>query len=54
MNEIKIIIADDHPIFRGGLKNIIEKEPNLTIVAEASTGASAGENQTVFARRRRA
>jgi DNA-binding NarL/FixJ family response regulator len=39
MNEIKIIIADDHPIFRGGLKNIIEKEPNILIVAEAETGA---------------
>lgn len=41
MNEIKIIIADDHPIFRGGLKNIIEKEPNILIVAEADTGSEA-------------
>ncbi|HLM60794.1 MAG TPA: response regulator transcription factor [Pyrinomonadaceae bacterium] len=41
MNEIKIIIADDHPIFRGGLKNIIEKEPNIVIVAEAETGTEA-------------
>lgn len=23
MNEIKIIVADDHPIFRGGLKSVI-------------------------------
>jgi DNA-binding NarL/FixJ family response regulator len=41
MSEIKIIIADDHPIFRGGLKNVIEKEPQLKIVAEAGNGAEA-------------
>ena len=41
MNEIKIIIADDHPIFRGGLKNVIEKERNILIVAEADNGAEA-------------
>lgn len=43
MNEIKIIIADDHPIFRGGLKNVIEKERNIIVVAEADNGADALE-----------
>lgn len=41
MSEIKIIIADDHPIFRGGLKSVIEKERNIIIVAEADNGAEA-------------
>lgn len=41
MNEIKIIIADDHPIFRDGLKNVIRKERNIEIIAEAETGAEA-------------
>ena len=43
MNEIKIIIADDHPIFRGGLRGVIEKEPRIEIVAEADDGATALE-----------
>lgn len=41
MSEIKIIIADDHPIFRSGLKSVIERERDLLIVAEAGSGAEA-------------
>ncbi len=41
MNETRIIIADDHPIFRGGLKGIIEKERGFNVVAEAENGADA-------------
>lgn len=41
--EIKIIIADDHPIFRDGLKAMIGKEPGLIVVAEADDGAMALE-----------
>lgn len=39
--KVKILIADDHPIFRGGLKAVIEKEPTFTVVAEADNGAEA-------------
>lgn len=39
--EIRIIIADDHPIMRQGLKQIIEIEPNLKIVGEAVNGNEA-------------
>lgn len=42
-NEITIVIADDHPIFRQGLKQIIEREPTFRIVAEASDGEGALE-----------
>lgn len=41
MNKIKIFIADDHPIFRGGLRQLIELEPHLEIVGEAKDGAEA-------------
>lgn len=44
----KVLIADDHPIFRGGLKNIIEKERGLKVVAEAETGAEALEKIKLY------
>jgi DNA-binding NarL/FixJ family response regulator len=39
--ETRIIVADDHPIFRQGLKQVIEAEPGLTIVGEAADGETA-------------
>jgi DNA-binding NarL/FixJ family response regulator len=43
MNEIRIVIADDHPIFRKGLRGTIETDPKLKIVAEAEDGEQALE-----------
>lgn len=42
-NEITVLIADDHPIFRRGLRQIIEADPRLKIVAEAEDGEQALE-----------
>ncbi|MEO8211453.1 MAG: response regulator transcription factor [bacterium] len=41
--KIQIIIADDHPIFRGGLKQIIEDEDDIQIIGEAADGEKALE-----------
>jgi len=38
---IRIVIADDHPIFRDGLRRLLEAEPDLKVVGEASDGAEA-------------
>ena len=38
---IRILIADDHPVFRFGLRALIESEPDMHIVAEASDGVQA-------------
>ncbi|MGE0406908.1 MAG: response regulator [Candidatus Korobacteraceae bacterium] len=38
---IRILIADDHPIFRDGLRRLLESEPDFKVVAEASDGAEA-------------
>jgi two-component system, NarL family, response regulator DegU len=43
MSEIRIVIADDHPIFRKGLRGTIETDPTLKIVAEAEDGEQALE-----------
>ncbi|HEX9002937.1 MAG TPA: response regulator transcription factor [Blastocatellia bacterium] len=40
-NDIKILIADDHPIFRHGLRQIIERDPRLRVIAEADDGEAA-------------
>lgn len=43
MHEITIIIADDHPIVRQGLRQMIETEEDIKIVAEAEDGKKALE-----------
>lgn len=39
--ETRIVIADDHPIFRQGLRQVIEAHPGLKVVAEAADGEAA-------------
>jgi DNA-binding NarL/FixJ family response regulator len=38
---IRIVIADDHPIFRDGLRRLLEAEPGLKVIGEASDGSDA-------------
>jgi DNA-binding NarL/FixJ family response regulator len=38
---VSILIADDHPIFRDGLRRLLESEPDLRVVGEAADGAEA-------------
>ena len=39
--QVRIAIADDHQIFRDGLKRLLESEPGFKVVAEASDGVDA-------------
>ena len=39
--ELEIAIADDHPIFRRGLRTVIEADAGLKVVAEAGDGEAA-------------
>src|SRR4029079_3280977 len=39
--QVRIAIADDHQIFRDGLKRLLESEPGFEVVAEARDGSEA-------------
>ncbi len=39
--EIRVFIADDHPVFLRGLRLMIDAEPNMRIIGEANTGEKA-------------
>lgn len=41
MSKISILIVDDHDILRGGIRAILEKESDFTVIGEASNGQEA-------------
>ncbi len=41
MNSIRLLIADDHALFREGLQAILKSVPDIEIVGEAGTGREA-------------
>jgi len=41
MNTLRIVLADDHTLFRQGLRRVLEEQPGWHVVAEASDGAEA-------------
>jgi len=43
MQEIKVLIVDDHPVFRDGLRNLLATAKGLRVVGEAEDGAEALE-----------
>lgn len=38
---IRVLLADDHPVVREGLRGMLDAEPDLTVVGEASSGPRA-------------
>jgi len=38
---IRIVLADDHPVYRDGLRALIDRSPDLELVGEAASGAEA-------------
>ncbi len=38
---VSIVVADDHTIFRDGLRRLLESEPELKVIGEAADGDEA-------------
>ncbi|TCC38126.1 response regulator [Kribbella speibonae] len=43
MAEISLLLVDDHPVVRNGLRGMFESTPGFTVLAEASNGVEAVE-----------
>src|SRR4026209_2638564 len=41
MSQLRLLIADDHPVFRHGIRTLIEATPGLEVIGEATTGDEA-------------
>ncbi len=44
VEKLKVIIVDDHALFRRGLEMVLENEPDIEVVGEAHDGQQAVEN----------
>jgi DNA-binding NarL/FixJ family response regulator len=38
---LRVLVADDHPVFRSGMRQLLDTQATLTCVGEAATGAEA-------------
>ncbi|MBC7234445.1 MAG: response regulator transcription factor [Chloroflexi bacterium] len=43
MNQIRLLIVDDHPVVRAGLKTLLSVQPDMVVVGEAADGEAALE-----------
>lgn len=43
MRHIRVLVVDDHPMLRGGILSLIQKQPDMEIVGEAESGSKALE-----------
>lgn len=43
MNKIRLLVADDHPVVRAGLRMLLGAQPDMEVVGEAVDGATAVE-----------
>jgi hypothetical protein len=42
---IQVILADDQPLVRAGLRSLLEQTPDIDVAGEAGTGAEAVQHE---------
>ena len=50
-DRIRLVIADDHPVVREGLRSMLATAADMEVVGEAGTGAQAVAQAQVFSPR---
>jgi DNA-binding NarL/FixJ family response regulator len=48
MSKIRLVIVDDHPVVRDGLRGMLENQPDFEVVGEASNGEEAVQMASSF------
>jgi DNA-binding NarL/FixJ family response regulator len=43
MNVIRVMMVEDHPLFRQGLRRVVEAEPDMNVICEVGDGSEALE-----------
>ncbi len=43
MKSLRVLVADDHPVFRSGMRSLLASTPGIEVVGEAATGEEAVE-----------
>jgi two-component system, NarL family, response regulator NreC len=43
MNKTRVLLADDHTVMRAGLRLLLERQPDMEVIAEAADGRQAVE-----------
>jgi len=46
---VRVVIADDHPVFRFGLRTLLKADPDMEVVGEATNGEEAIAHATQLA-----
>jgi DNA-binding NarL/FixJ family response regulator len=41
MENLRVMVVDDHPMLRGGIISLVAKQPDMDVVGEASNGSEA-------------
>ncbi|MGH2765433.1 MAG: response regulator transcription factor, partial [Actinomycetota bacterium] len=44
--KLRVLIADDHALFRRGLEMVLDKEPDIEVIGEAHDGDQAVDRAT--------